>query len=200
MYNMDKNFFLISICITIKHIVSIKQLKSKKLLGASQDGSQEFISLLASICTDSTALTPILIYENKSGNLQNNWLEDYNHSVDTAYFAVSQKGWTNKDLRVLWLLIFEHQTATKADLKWCLLIINNHSSHVNMHFINSCDEYYVILAILPPHSTHQLQPLDLKIFSPLATTYSNEINQIIQSSHGFTRLTKCNFWSTFKPI
>ena len=196
---MDEKGFLIGLCNAMKRIVAVQQLKSKKLLGASQDGSREFISLLAGICADGTALPPALIYEGKSGDLQDTWLEDYDSSVDEAYFATSAKGWTNEDLRVSWLeKIFVPKTAEKASLGWQLLIVDGHSSHVNMRFIDICDKHRIILAILPPHSTHRLQPLDLRIFSPLSTAYSQEIDRVIQSSCGFTRITKRSFWSMFK--
>ena len=51
------------ICRTMKRIVPIDHLRSKKTLGSSQDGSREFISLLATICADGSALTPALIYQ-----------------------------------------------------------------------------------------------------------------------------------------
>ena len=132
----------------MKRIVSIKQLKSKKMLGASQDGSREFISLLAGICADGTALPPALIYEGKSHDLQDSWLEDFDSSTDMAYFTASPKGWTNEDLGVSWLTkIFEPKTAEKAGLGWRLLIVDGHSSHVNMRFIDICDKHRIILAI-----------------------------------------------------
>ncbi|KAF2272557.1 uncharacterized protein EI97DRAFT_356663, partial [Westerdykella ornata] len=40
-------------------------------------------------------------------------------------------------------------------------------------------------------------PLDIGIFSSLAYAYSQEIDQLIQSSCGFTRLTKRSFWQLF---
>ena len=52
--------------------------------------------------------------------------------------------------------------------------------------------------ILPPHSTHRLQPLDVGIFSPLATAYSKEIDNLVQSSMGFSRVTKRSFWRLFR--
>ena len=67
-----------------------------------------------------------------------------------------------------------------------------------MRFIDICDKHYIILAILFSYSTHRLQPLDLKIFSPLSTVYSQEIDRTIQSSCGFTRFIKRSFWSMFK--
>ena len=111
---MDEKDFLIDICKAMKRIVALRQLKSKKLLGASQDGSREFISLLAGICADGTALPPDLIYEGKSGDLQNTWLENYDSSADEAYFAASAKGCTNEDLGVSWLAkIFEPKQPKK---------------------------------------------------------------------------------------
>ena len=67
-----------------------------------------------------------------------------------------------------------------------------------MKFIEFCDDHGIILAILPPHSTHRLQPLDVGIFSPLSTAYSNQIDHLIQSSQGFSRITKRSFWSMFR--
>ena len=78
-------------------------LKAKKTIGKIQDGSREFISLLATICANGTALAPALIYQGDTHDLQDTWLEDYDHSSEEAYFAVSKKGWTNEDLGLSWL-------------------------------------------------------------------------------------------------
>lgn len=183
----------------MRRIVALSSLENEKLLGASQDGSREFISLLAAICADGTTLPPSLIYQGTSGDLQDSWLEDFDASSQLAYFTVSPKGWTNDQLGFSWLeTVFERCTASKAGYGYRLLIVDGHSSHVNMQFIEYCDTHRIILGILPPHSTHRLQPLDLKIFSPLATAYSNELDKLIQSSRGFTRITKRLFWSLFR--
>lgn len=187
------------VCRTMKRIVPIEDLRRKKTLGSSQDGSREFISLLASICADGTVLPPGLIYQGTSNDLQDTWLQDFDHSYEEAYFAISQKGWTNEELGFSWLSkIFEPRTREKAGNGKRLLIVDGHSSHVNMKFINFCDDHGIILAILPPHSTHPLQPLDVGIFAPLATAYSYQIDHLIQSSHGFSSVTKRGFWSLFR--
>ena len=183
----------------MKRIVPRKHLQSKKTLGKAQDGSREFISLLATICADGTALAPGLIYQGSTHDLQDTWLEDYDHSSDEAYFAASPKGWTNEELGLSWLKkIFEAPTRSKAGNSKRLLIVDGHSSHLNMKFIDYCDTHAIILAILPPHSTHRLQPLDVAVFSPLANAYSKQIDDHIQSSHGFSRITKRVFWSLFR--
>ena len=82
----------------MKRIVPRKHLESKKTLGTNQDGSREFISLLAAICADGTNLPPALIYQGDTYDLQDSWHEDFDHSSEEAYFAVSQRSWTNEDL------------------------------------------------------------------------------------------------------
>ena len=64
---------------------------------------------------------------------------------------------------------------------------------MNLKFINYADENRIILAVLSPHSTHRLQPLDISLFSPLATYYSQGIDDLLASSQGLVRLTKRDF-------
>jgi len=154
MYNFDEKGFLIGICRAVKRIVSVKHIRSKKILGANQDGNREFISLLACICADGTAVPPGLIYQGESGDLQDVWLDDFDSSSELAYFGVSKKGWTNEELGMSWLTkIFDRNTKEKAGNSRRLLIVDGHSSHVNIKFINYCDRNRIILAVLPPHST-----------------------------------------------
>ena len=188
------------ICHIMKRIVPIEKLKSKKVLGSIQDGSRGFISLLACICADGSFLPPGLIYQGTSGDLQDTWLEDYDSSSDEAFFACSEKGWTNDELGLSWLTkIFDPKTKPKAGNSKRLLLVDGHSSHINMRFVDYCDQNGIILAVLPPHSTHRLQPLDVGIFAPLARAYSNEIDRLIQSSQGFSNVSKRTFWMLFRP-
>jgi hypothetical protein len=201
MYNFDEKGFLMGICRSMKRIVSIRHIKSKKILGVNQDGNREFISLLACICADGTAIPPALIYQGESGDLQDVWLEDFDSSSELAYFGVSKKGWTNEELGMSWLTkVFDHNTKgkTAGGRARRLLIVDGHSSHLNLKFIDYCDKNRIILAVLPPHSTHRLQPLDVGVFSPLANAYSNGIDELMHSSFGFSRITKRIFWSIFR--
>lgn len=140
-----------------------------------------------------------MIYQGDTHELQDTWLEDFDHSREEACFGVSKKGWTNEDLGLSWLTqIFEPKTRSKAGNNKRLLIVDGHSSHMNMKFIEYCDTHNILLGILPPHSTHRLQPLDVAVFSPLAAAYSNQIDMLMQSSYGYTRITKRIFWSLFR--
>ncbi|EDN10474.1 predicted protein [Histoplasma mississippiense (nom. inval.)] len=92
-YNFDEKGFLLGLLHTLKRIVSIEALKQKHTIGAVQDGSREFISLLASICADGTTIPPALIYRRESRDMQDTWLEDFDPKKDQAYFAASENGW-----------------------------------------------------------------------------------------------------------
>ena len=66
-----------------------------------------------------------------------------------------------------------------------------------MKFIMWADKYHIIIAIMPPHSTHRLQPLDVGLFQPLATAYSKEISKLMSESYGLVSMTKRIFWRIF---
>ncbi|EDN03640.1 predicted protein [Histoplasma mississippiense (nom. inval.)] len=93
-YNFDEKGFLLGLLRTLKRIVSIEALKRKHTIGAVQDGSREFIFLLAGICADGTTIPPALIYRGESRDMQDTWLEDFDPKKDQAYFAASENGWT----------------------------------------------------------------------------------------------------------
>jgi hypothetical protein len=69
MYNWDEKGFLLGLAQKLMRIMTKKMYDSGKIKGAAQDGSREFISLLASICADGTKIPPALIYKGKSGDL-----------------------------------------------------------------------------------------------------------------------------------
>ena len=57
----------------------------------------------------------------------------------------------------------------------------------------------ILLLILPPHSTHRLQPLNVSLFAPLARYYTNGLNTLMMSSLGMVSMSKRAFWSVFWP-
>ncbi|KAL2861001.1 uncharacterized protein BJX67DRAFT_317030 [Aspergillus lucknowensis] len=77
-----------------KRVVSRNALRRGKLLGASQDGNREFITLIAGICADYSRLPPALIYKGESNDMQETWLQDFDHSSEVAFFASTKSGWS----------------------------------------------------------------------------------------------------------
>nr|POE44882.1 hypothetical protein CFP56_78934 [Quercus suber] len=69
-YNMDEKGFLLGFLTKAKRIFSKQAFESKRMLGNIQDGNREWITIIATICADGTAIAPALIYKGSTGNLQ----------------------------------------------------------------------------------------------------------------------------------
>jgi hypothetical protein len=68
-----------------------------------------------------------------------------------------------------------------------------------MKFINFYNANKILLAIYPPHSTHFLQPLDVSIFGPLSTTYSEQLETFLHDYQRLYHVTKRDFFRLFWP-
>ena len=171
--------------------MTLEALQNGRITQACQDGNREFISLLACINAAGGALPPALIYKGEA--LQSTWLEDLNHQL--AYFSFSPNGWSSNAIGIHWLKnVFQRHTSHQRRR---LLIVDGHSSHVNMQFIDLCDQLNILLLILPAHSTHRLQPLDVSLFAPLASYYTTALNDLTCTSLSMVSMTKRSFFSIF---
>ena len=59
-----------------------------------------------------------------------------------------------------------------------MLILNGHASHLSTAAIEFSLASNINLLYLPPHTTHILQPLDVSLFTPLASAYKKNIYSI----------------------
>ena len=198
MYNMDEKGFLIGVLSKMKRVFSRARYESGEMKTLLQDGNREWITLLACICADGSALTPALIYQSAASKLRDSWLQDFNPSQHRCFFTSSPSGWTNNNIGLAWLeQVFNRETKQKARRQWRLLILDGHGSHVTMKFIEFCDAHKILLLIYPPHSTHTLQPLDVVMFSPLAGAYSRALAEFMDKCQGLSSITKRDFFSLF---
>jgi hypothetical protein len=199
---MDEKGFMIGILQTSRRYFNAAEAKSKRLKGAGQDGNREFITVIASVCQEGPPPPPAIIYAAATNNHQDTWYDDLDTSEAIAHFITSPNGWTNDDIGYEWLTnVFDRHTKEKAQKRraYRLLFLDGHSSHLNMRFIEFCDENKILLMAYPPHSTHRLQPLDVSLFNPLANYYSQNLDEWLRKSHGICSMSKQHFWSLFKP-
>ena len=197
-YNMDEKGFLIGILSKMKRVFSRKRYEEGSIKQIIQDGNREWITTIAAICADGSALSPGLIYQAATGLIQDSWLQDFDPSAQSCFFASSPSGWTNNELGYQWLTqIFERETKPKAQRSWRLLILDGHGSHISMKFINYCDSHRILLAVYPPHSTHTLQPLDVCLFRPLSQAYSSQLATFMDQCQGLSSITKRDFFRLF---
>jgi hypothetical protein len=108
-YNCDEKGFLIGHSSAIKRIMTKEAYKQGRVRYSQQDGSREFITLLACVCADGSATPLALIYKEASNDLQSTWIEDLKEG-DKAYFTSLTNEWTYNDLGLAWLQRFHEDT------------------------------------------------------------------------------------------
>ncbi|KAK9443963.1 DDE superfamily endonuclease, CENP-B-like protein [Metarhizium brunneum] len=57
-----------------------------------------------------------------------------------------------------------------------LLIVDGFTSHTTVAFAEYCIKFDIIIAVLPPHSTHLMQPLNVGVFLPLKAAHQKAQN------------------------
>jgi hypothetical protein len=114
--------------------------------------NRESITLVECIATDGWIGSPLLLFP---GHI---YLEDwYEQGLPEDYMiGVLEKGWITDQLAFDWLQRFNKATKNRACNGYCLLLMDNHRSHLTIDFI----KYYIANKILPycfpPHLTHML--------------------------------------------
>ena len=85
------------------------------------------------------------------------------------------KEWFNKN--------FVPAAKAHADpTKPILLIYDGHGSHSTLEMIDSALENNIILYLLPPHTTHHLQPCDVGAFGPLKRAWHARCDEIYEKT------------------
>jgi len=197
-YHMDEKGFMIGTTTRTKHVFSRRMWEKKEVRETLQDGNRAWVTLLACVCGDGSALPPGLLYESANSSIQSSWVEDIKPGVHSVLVSSSPTGWTNNEAGLAWLKqVFNRFTKDKARRKYRLLILDGHGSHITMDFLDYCDKNKIIPAILPPHSTHTLQPLDVVMFKPLSTAYSKELTTYLHNGQGLASIKKGDFFHLF---
>ena len=115
------------------------------------------------------------------------------------HITSSQSGWTNNELGLAWLRdVFHPLTQAKAGRSKRLLFVDGHGSHISIEFLEFAISHRIPVVVLPPHSTHTLQPLDVGMFSPLAKAYSKGLDHLMFKYQASVLLHKGDFYSLFR--
>ncbi|XP_074034640.1 uncharacterized protein [Leptinotarsa decemlineata] len=99
--------------------------------------------------------------------------------------SAHKNGWMCTDIFLKYLKHFKTHTNPTPENP-VLLLVDNHSSHISLQGINYCRENGIVIMGFPPHTTHQLQPLDVYFFWPLKTYFSRDSDSFVVSNTGQT--------------
>ncbi|XP_026330952.1 uncharacterized protein LOC113238326 [Hyposmocoma kahamanoa] len=99
--------------------------------------------------------------------------------------AGNASGWMQEAEFLLFLEHFKKQAKPTTDQK-CLLLLDNHVSHVSIHALDYCKINGIVLLSFPPHCTHKLQPLDRAVFGPFKKMINTATDNWMRNHPGQT--------------
>lgn len=80
--------------------------------------------------------------------------------------SANGSGWMQEDDFHIFLEHFKVHVRPSRENK-CLILLDNHNSHIALKNIDFCRDNGIVLLTFPPHCTHKMQPLDRSVSGPL---------------------------------
>ena len=99
--------------------------------------------------------------------------------------AGNASGWMQEAEFLKFLEHFKKQAKPTIDQK-CLLLLDNHISHVSIQALDYCKKNGIVLLSFPPHCTHKLQPLDRSVFGPFKKMINSATDNWMRNHPGQT--------------
>ena len=124
-------------------------------------------TIMSCVSASGSTLPPLMVYPRKRS------VPDKMRAgaVGGTLFEVSDNGWINKEIFLVWL---QHFVDSIPPVRPVLLILDGHSSHVTIEAIE----------LARSHTTHILQPLDVGVFKPFKAAFSKASHQFIMQNPG----------------
>lgn len=145
----------------------------------SGNANRENVTVLVTICADGTVLRPSIIFKGK--NFLAKWAE--NNCGSWSRFAVSDNGWTDRDIAVQWMKKdFDPMTCEKAGDERRALFMDGHDSHFSKELLEYAKSRNIEIFGYPPHCTHALQGLDVACFARMKECWKRRIDEF-ESDH-----------------
>lgn len=105
-----------------------------------------------------------------------------------------KKGYTSGEIAVAWIEDWDKLTREKANGRYRLLVVDGHSSHFTMGFLEYARNHKIIVLCYPSHSTHVYQGLNVVIFSVLKRAWSDKRDKFERSGPA---VSKVNFLGVY---
>jgi hypothetical protein len=107
----------------------------------------------------------------------------------------SKKGWTDGEIGVEWIKIFDEQTQEKANGCHRLLLVDGYNSHYTLRFLEYAAAHNIHILCHPAHATHVYQGLDVAVFGVLKVYWTEERDK--HECETWQKVTKENFLAIY---
>lgn len=166
LFNMDEKGFIL----TPSNEIVLVPRGDKAVYNCSKNDGKECVTALLGGSASGKMTPPMIIHSYKrmpSAVLLN----------DSAKWSVgiSDSGWqTQKTFHDYIVNIFYKWLLDEKIQLPVILFIDGHRSHVSLTLSDFCAAHQIELIALYPNSTHLTQPMDVGVFKPLNTSWTNQ--------------------------
>lgn len=106
--------------------------------------------------------------------------------------SMSKTGWSNSSIFLEYLQSHFIKYIQRSDPNQQIIIIfDGHKSHINVPVLEWAKKNNIILFVLPAHTSHVLQPLDVACYGPLQKIYNYACQKFIRE-HPSSKITRYN--------
>jgi hypothetical protein len=134
-----------------------------------------------------TQVPPFFVFKGKRFN------EDLlNGSTPGSAASMSDSGWSNSSVFLHYMEKHFIKYVQRGDKQQPILVIlDGHKTHINVPVLDWAKKNNVIMFILPAHTSHVLQPLDVGCFGPLQKIYNGKCHRYLRENPS-TKITRFN--------
>ncbi|XP_046560289.1 MFS-type transporter clz9-like [Haliotis rubra] len=182
-YNIDEKGLQTDI--TPPKLVSSTRCKPQ----AVTTGKSKTVTVIGAGNASGNAIPPYFVFPGQ--RMRDDLMEGASPGADGT---VSETGWSNTDIFNIYMKShFVKYAATSSAESLLLVLYDGHKSHVSIGLIQWAKEHNIVLFVLPPHTSHLLQPLDIGCYGPVEAGWTSACHRHLRESGGkaITRYDVC---------
>ena len=115
------------------------------------------------------------------------WCDDFLDGAPAGSAGkMSSTGWSNMSVFEYYVTehLAKHAKIAQNNAQSILVMYDDHKSHLSLTLTEWARQRNVILFVLPPHTSHLTQPLDVGVFGPFKSQYNKECQGYLQKNPG----------------
>ena len=142
------------------------------------------ITVIAAGNAIGNSIPPYYVYPGKR------WNDDFLSGAPAGSDGeMTKSGWSNMEVFQNYLtkhFMKYSNISSGSATEPSLILYDGHRSHISLALTDWAKRNNVILFVLPPHTSHLTQPLDVAIFSPFKTMFNRECQSYMRNHPGLT--------------
>ncbi|KAI4455426.1 hypothetical protein MML48_9g00003656 [Holotrichia oblita] len=148
----------------------------------SAGSGKENTTVLLACSAAGSKVPPLFIFRGK--NVWTEWISPKGSGFPDTTYAATTNGWMETNVFNNYFQKSFLKVANPSPTNPVLLIYDGHATHINLQLIELAQSNNVTIILLPPHSSHLLQPLDLAVFKSIKSSWDEYLSNWMRNHRG----------------